>query len=188
MFLIVGLGNPGDKYEYTWHNMGFLAIDAFAKENDFPEFEFKKILKAETSEKEVNGEKIILAKPRTFMNMSGEAVGMLAKHYKTKSIIVLHDDIDLPFGTIRIARNRGTAGHKGIESIVKIIKTKDFLRIRMGIQPGKKPENAENFVLKKITEKDRLKEILRNTSSALIFLLAGKESEAMTQFNKQKAE
>ncbi|MFA5355547.1 MAG: aminoacyl-tRNA hydrolase, partial [Candidatus Paceibacterota bacterium] len=158
MFLITGLGNPGEKYKNTWHNMGFLALDAFAKENDFPEFELKKILKAEISEKEVNGEKVILAKPQTFMNLSGETVGLLIKHYKTKNLIVLHDDIDLPFGKLRIARNRGAAGHKGIESVVKVIKTKDFLRIRMGIQPEKKPKNAESFVLKKIIERDRLKE------------------------------
>jgi len=184
MFLIAGLGNPGEKYKDTWHNMGFLALDSFSKENNFPEFELKKILKTEISEGTVDGEKIVLAKPQTFMNMSGLAIGLLLKHYKTKNLIVLHDDIDLPFGTIRIARNRGSAGHKGVESIVSNIKTNDFLRIRLGMQPAKKPENAEDFVLRKINGKDKLKEIFKNTNSALLMILKRKESEAMTQFNK----
>jgi PTH1 family peptidyl-tRNA hydrolase len=188
MFLIAGLGNPGEKYKNTWHNMGFLALDSFAKENNFPDFELKKILKTEISEGTVNGEKVVLAKPQTFMNMSGSAIGLLLNHYKAKNLIVLHDDIDLPFGTIRIAQNRGSAGHKGIESVVSNIKTKDFLRIRLGMQPGEKPENAENFVLKKINGKDKLKEVFKNTNSSLLMILAGKENEAMTQFNKLKAE
>jgi PTH1 family peptidyl-tRNA hydrolase len=184
MFLIVGLGNPGEKYRDTWHNMGFLALDAFVKENNFPEFELKRILKAEISEKEVNGEKVILAKPQTFMNLSGVAIGLLLRQYKTNNLILVHDDIDLPFGTIRIARNRGAAGHKGVESAISNIKTKDFLRVRLGIQPARKPENAETFVLKKIAGRERLKEILKNTNSALSILAGGKENEAMTQFNK----
>jgi PTH1 family peptidyl-tRNA hydrolase len=184
MFLIVGLGNPGEKCKGTWHNMGFMAIDAFAKENNFPEFELKKILKAETSEKEINGEKVILAKPQTFMNLSGEAVGLLAKHYKNKNLIVLHDDIDLPFETIRISKNRGTAGHKGVESIVNKIKTKDFWRIRLGIQPQRKPENAEDFVLKKINDKGVLKDIFNKTNSAILMLSKGEGNQAMTEFNK----
>jgi PTH1 family peptidyl-tRNA hydrolase len=146
MIVIVGLGNPGKKYLNTRHNIGFEAIDQLAKENKFPEFKLSKKFNALVSkEKEV-----ILAKPQAFMNNSGQSVKLLYSFYKPKELIVIHDDIDLSLGKIRVSKNRGSAGHKGVESIIKELGTKDFTRIRIGIQPEKDvSQNVEKFVLQK---------------------------------------
>jgi len=187
MFLIVGLGNPGEKYEKTWHNIGFLAVNFFSKKKNFPEFKIDKKLKSEVAESKIDKEKIILAKPQTFMNASGFAVGTLIRQWKIKSdnLVVIQDDLDLPFGKIRIVKGRGTAGHKGINSIIKIIGTKDFTRIRVGIQPSKgKPKHSEIFVLRKIDKLGNLKDVFRKTNEALDMMLEGKEKEAMTKYNK----
>ena len=155
MFLIVGLGNPGEKYEKTWHNAGFLAIDVFLGKNSFPEFKLSKKFKAELSEGFLDKDKIILAKPQTFMNNSGQSVKLLIRNWKIKpdNLLVIHDDIDLPLGKIRVAKGRGSAGHKGVESIIKELKTKDFIRFRVGICPKTgKPKNVEKFVLQKPSE------------------------------------
>ena len=148
MMIIVGLGNPETKYKNTPHNIGFEAIDRIAKENNFPDFKLSKKFKAIISEKDDT----ILVKPETYMNNSGQSVAKLVKFYKTKDLTVIHDDIDLPLGKIRVSQNRGSAGHKGIESIIKELGTKDFKRIRIGIQPEKKIINIERYVLTKFTK------------------------------------
>jgi len=155
MVLIVGLGNPGQKFEKTRHNLGFRALDEFLKEFDFPFFKFSRKFNAEISEGFLNGGKIILAKPQTFMNNSGKAVKSLTLNLKPETLIVVHDDIDLPLGTIRIVQNRGEAGHKGVKSIIDVLGTRDFIRIRIGIKPINNQQLAikklevERFVLKK---------------------------------------
>ena len=138
MILIVGLGNPGKKYKNTRHNIGFRIVDELTKE---------------LSSLKRRG--VILAKPKTFMNLSGKAVKSLIKKYKipTANLWVIHDDIDLPLGKIRIVKNRGAAGHKGVESIIKELGTKNFVRFRIGICPKTgKPKNIEKFVLQKPRE------------------------------------
>ena len=160
-FLIVGLGNPGEKFKNTRHNIGFRVLDYFAKENNFPEFALSKKFNALISESETNGRKVLLAKPQTFMNSSGKAVKKIvdknklqAAYYKLQyiSLIVVHDDIDLLFGKIKISQNRGSAGHRGVESIIKELGTKNFTRLRVGIQLEKgKLQNTEVFVLKNFT-------------------------------------
>lgn len=137
MILIVGLGNPGHKYEKTRHNVGFRVID---------------VLKKTISDKN-----IILFKPQTFMNQSGRAVKKLNTKYKipATNIWVIHDDIDLPLGTIRINQDASSAGHKGVQSIIDELGTKNFTRIRIGIQPKiRKPQNVEKFVLEKFTKEE----------------------------------
>jgi PTH1 family peptidyl-tRNA hydrolase len=121
MILIVGLGNPGIKYKRTRHNIGFRALDEFQKENDFPDFKFSKKFNALISKKDIGKKKIILAKPQTFMNKSGQAVKKITTYHSlpTINLVIVHDDIDLPLGKIRIVKKRGSAGHKGIESIIK---------------------------------------------------------------------
>jgi len=147
MKIIIGLGNPGEKYINTPHNIGFDIVDKFAKENTFPEFKLSKKFNALISEKN----KVILVKPETFMNESGRSVRAITSFYKTKDIIVIHDDIDLIIGTTKTSESSGSAGHKGVESIIRELKTKDFTRIRVGIQPEKgKPKNVEKYVLKKL--------------------------------------
>ncbi len=178
MIIIVGLGNPGKKYKNTRHNIGFQIVDEFAKENNFPELRLSKKFNSLVSESILNNEKIILAKPQTFMNQSGKAAKALTSFYKITppgrvvitppgrvvDLVVAHDDIDLSLGKIKIVKNRGAAGHKGVESIIKELGTKDFVRFRIGIQPEKgKPKNVEKFVLQKFDkeEKEILKQIIQ---------------------------
>jgi len=164
MILIIGLGNPGQKYIKTRHNIGFRIIDKFAKENNFPEFKLVKKFNSLISENILNDKKIILAKPQTFMNNSGKAVKSLINFYKPTKFIIIHDDIDLPLKEIKTVKNRGSAGHKGVESIIKELGSKDFTRIRIGIRPTeKKPQNTERFVIQRFTseEEKTIKEITK---------------------------
>jgi len=167
MILIVGLGNPGKKYQKTRHNIGFRIID---------ELGFLK------------NQGVILVKPKTFMNQSGKAVKQLIRNQgvKIKNLIVIHDDIDLPLGKIRIVKNRGAAGHKGVESIIKELGTKNFVRFRIGIQPKTgKPENVEKFVLQINKEEEKiLSEVIKKTAEAIDFFLKEGLEKAMSKFNK----
>jgi len=174
MFLIIGLGNPGSKYIKTRHNIGFRVLDEFQNENNFSDFEFSKKFNSLISDGIIKKKAIILAKPQTFMNSSGIAVKKLINFYKIKSsaIIVIHDDIDLFFGTIKVSERRGSAGHKGVESIIKELGTKDFIRLRIGIKDKKlKYKNTEKYVLEKFTEqeekqiKENMKQILQTLNS-----------------------
>ena len=163
MFLVVGLGNPGEQYEGTRHNAGFMVLDTCRK-SDFLHTRF--------------------LKPDTFMNNSGRAVK--EKYQNDTQLIVIHDDIDLPLGKIKISKNAGSAGHKGVESIMKEIGTQDFTRIRVGIQPEKgKPNNVEDFVLKQFTKKELplLQEAIKNSLTALDAILQGNVEKAMNEYN-----
>ncbi len=156
--IIIGLGNPGEKYNKTRHNIGFEIIDQFKEKNSFPDFKLSKKFHSLISE----DKKIILAKPQTFMNKSGQAVKALIGFYKTKDLIIIHDDIDLLEGKIKVSKDRGSAGHKGIESIIKEI-GKNFIRLRIGIQPEKgKPKNPERFVLQRFNKKTKAVEALES--------------------------
>lgn len=138
MKLIVGLGNPGSKYEKTRHNLGFMVID-FLIENE--QFDSKKVK---------------LIKPQTFMNNSGQAVKEITDYYKidVKDIVVIHDDIDLPLGEIKIQQDRNSAGHKGVQSIIDALGTKDFIRVRIGIRPEELTLDTEKFVIQKFTPEE----------------------------------
>ncbi len=156
--LIVGLGNPGKEYENTRHNVGFLFIDQIKKSLDSKEFKFEKKLFSEIAEASYKIQntkyKILLAEPQTFMNKSGDAVLALSKFYKIKpeNILVVHDDIDILWSNFKFSFGRSSAGHKGIESIIKALKTKNFWRLRIGIQPTlKKHTSADKIILKKFT-------------------------------------
>lgn len=172
MIIIIGLGNPGKKYKDTRHNIGFQVINEFREKNNFPEFKLSKKFNALISENILGSKKIILAKPQTFMNNSGKAVRPLINFYKitSQNLFIIHDDIDLFLGKIKISFARGSAGHKGIESIIKEIGTKNFIRFRLGIQPKKgKPQNTESFVLQKFSkqEKETLDKIIKKTTEAI---------------------
>lgn len=172
MILIVGLGNPGEKYNGTRHNIGFVVVKEFQKENNFPEFHISKKFNALISERTLDKEQMVLVLPETYMNNSGKSVKILAKSYKleARSLIIVHDDIDLPLETIRLSIGRGAAGHKGVESIIKEFKTKDFIRVRIGICPlDFKPKNIEKFVLKKLDKKEseKVKEIVKKSRLAI---------------------
>ncbi len=187
MIIIVGLGNPGKKYKDTRHNIGFRIADKFREINNFLEFRLSKKFNSLISEGILNGEKIIIAKPQTFMNKSGKAVLALTNFYKTKDLFVIHDDIDLPLGKIKIVKGRGSAGHKGIESIIKEIGTKDFIRFRVCIQPTKgKPKNAEKFVLQKFSKEEErvIKKIIKKTVEAIELTSEKGLEKAMSEYNK----
>ena len=185
--LIIGLGNPGEKFKNTRHNAGFLALDEFAKESKCSIFKLSKKFQAEISEDNIFGKNIILAKPQTFMNESGKAVKKILAQKKNEQIIVVHDDLDLPLGRIKIVENRGSGGHKGVESIIKNLGTENFIRIRIGIVPESgKPEAVEKFVLEafKKEEKEILKQALQKSAEALSTIIKDGPEKAMNEFNK----
>jgi len=151
--ILIGLGNPELKYENTPHNIGFDILDKIKEKLNFPSFVFDKKINAEISKGS-----FLLIKPKTFMNLSGKTVKNLLrkKYFNLSDIIIIHDDIDIEIGKYKISKNRGSAGHKGIESIIKEIGTKDFKRIRVGILPKEgKPKHPEHYVLKKFEEKEK---------------------------------
>lgn len=133
--LIVGLGNSGEKYKETRHNIGFLFLDVLRETWDFPSFQKNASYESEISMGEKDGKKIILARPTTFMNNSGEAVQKIANFYKieSKNIAVIHDDKDIPIESYRESFDSRSAGHRGVESIIEKLGTKEFLRFRVGI-------------------------------------------------------
>lgn len=188
MTAIIGLGNPGEKFKNTRHNVGFLAVEKFAEKNNFPEFKFSKKYNSLISEEIFNEEKIFLAKPQTFMNESGKAVRKITANYKlqTTNLIIVHDDIDLDLGKIKIVKSRGSAGHKGVESIIKNLGTDGFIRFRIGILPAEeKPKNPEKFVLQKFSKEEEkiLEDVLEKTSRALQTTLKEGIESAMNKFN-----
>ncbi len=152
--MIVGLGNPGIKYRNTRHNAGFNAVDLLAKKKGFPAFSAPKSLRSEISE---GPEKTILVKPLTFMNLSGIATKEAMKKFgiDNSRLIIVHDDIDIPLGNIKVSENRGAGGHNGVTSIIKELGTKDFKRVRIGILPEKKPELVDVFVLGKFLKEEK---------------------------------
>ena len=167
MILIIGLGNPGKKYEKTRHNIGSMVINELRSSNL---------------------ENVFLAKPTTFMNESGKSVKTLLKTCRLKpdNLIVIHDDIDLPLGKIRIVKSRGAAGHKGVESIIKELRTKNFIRFRIGICPKTgKPRNPERFVLQNFNkaEEKTVKEITKKTAEAIEFFLKEGLEKAQSTYN-----
>jgi len=154
MKLIIGLGNPGVKYNNTRHNIGFSALDFLREHFDLPKFKLDKKLKAEITK----NKNIILAKPLTFMNESGQAVAAIKKYYKIKlsDIIVLHDDVDIQVGKIKSKKGSSGAGHKGIASIIKYLKSKNFWQIKIGVanEMIRSKIPTEKFVLQKFTKDD----------------------------------
>ena len=184
--IIIGLGNPGKKFEGTRHNVGFMALNKFAKENSFPEFNLQKKYKALVSENTIGAKKIILVKPQTFMNESGKTAKELLKNNKSEetNLIVIHDDIDLAVGKIKIVKERGSAGHKGVESIINNIGNEGLIRFRIGIGSLQKTK-AMSVVLKKFSKKEGtlINETISKTAEALsLFLNEGLDS-VMNKYN-----
>ncbi len=203
MLLIIGLGNPGARYEFTRHNIGFLAVDYIADKADI--HLNRKSHHAVWGRKKGQwsggkaqgvGMDIIIAKPQTFMNLSGEAVKAIADyfHITPEDIIVIYDDIDLEFGTIRIRKRGGSGGHRGMESIIGQLGTKDFARIRLGIgRPEKKLQvtscklqecDVADYVLSPFSQEDKLSEIFDRTNEAVEVISKHGVEKAMNKFNK----
>lgn len=186
-FLIVGLGNPGPDYRHNRHNVGFMAIDALARALDIPIQRVE--LRALVGKGLLDGQRVILAKPQTFMNKSGQAVASLARFYKipVDQILVVHDDLDLPFGNLRLRPEGGTGGHKGMDSIMNRLGTREFPRLRVGI--GRPPGRMDpaDFVLHDFDppQQELLPQVLDRAVQAMrAFVLEGVEP-AMTMFNER---
>jgi len=184
-FLIVGLGNPGREYKENRHNVGFMLVDRLTVRLDGRMSRMQ--AKALVASVNYEGNKIILAKPQTYMNLSGRSIQGLARFYKLplENMIVAHDDLDLPFGTIRIRPGGGPGGQRGVASTIERLGTKDFRRLRIGIgrPPGRMDPAA--YVLQDFSKADQplLSEILDHAAdAALEFVLNGLDS-AMNKFN-----
>ena len=181
MKLIIGLGNPGKKYAKTRHNVGFMIIDQWqkqlAKKNSIANWELSKKFNAEICSYTLNGKKIILAKPMTFMNDSGQAVGLLRHYYQVlpKNLIVVHDDKDLQLGAIKVQTDRGHAGHNGVYSIIEHIGNQNFTRVRVGIasENQKKMADVAKFVLGNFSllERKKAREIIERGIEEIVKLL-----------------
>lgn len=177
MQLIVGLGNPGEKYQYTRHNIGYMAIDNIVSAQQ--DYKIKKKFNSIIYETIIDKNRIILIKPETYMNNSGDAVSQIANFYKidSKNILVLHDELDIPFGKIRIKSGGGNAGHNGLKSISNKIDN-NYTRVRLGIgHPGNK-ERVNGHVMGNFTgsEKEKLNQILNYLTNNIYEILNKKES------------
>lgn len=171
MSVIVGLGNPGREYDGTRHNIGFAVLDKYREDNKFPDWKSSDKFQALISEDFRGGKKILLVKPQTFMNNSGDSLQAVQHFYKclTSDFLVIHDELDLPFGEIKDKRGGGSAGHNGLKSIIAHI-GEDFRRIRIGIKTDQLAKiDSADFVLAKFTgsEKKQLPKILTETLSKI---------------------
>ena len=182
MKLIVGLGNPGIEYQFTPHNLGFLTIDRIAGDRDVEVR--NRQCRALTGRTHIGDEQVLLAKPETFMNLSGLSVRELLAEYQLRpeaDLIVIYDELDLPLGTIRIRQRGSSAGHNGMESIIGTLGTEEFLRIRLGIAPEKK-------ILKPFTKRQLkvVDEVLDTAAEAVKVILTEGPAAAMNHFNRKK--
>ncbi|MBR7133410.1 MAG: aminoacyl-tRNA hydrolase [Clostridia bacterium] len=185
-WLIVGLGNPGIQYEFTRHNAGFLAVDRLAQEN---RFEFNKLkFEAALGEFKIGDNRILVAKPQTFMNNSGNAVSKITAFYKipVDRIIILHDDISLDIGKIRMRRKGSDGGQKGMRDITQLLGSQDIMRVKIGV--GQKPHpdyDLASWVLSKFPneQKDELEKALENTCKAVKEIILKGIDSAMNKYN-----
>ena len=189
MILVVGLGNPGKKYTQTKHNVGFLAVDEIGNRVGI-ELNKKKF-KGLYGEGTIGGNKLLLLKPETYMNLSGEAVSGIKNFYDipTDKIIVVHDEMDLPLGNIRIKSGGGSAGHNGIKSIISRLGPDDFKRVRMGIgKPLVKDEGADHVLSGFKREEDEIiKDTVVRAADAVLVIINEGLGEAMDKFNTRNS-
>lgn len=190
MKLIVGLGNPGKKYQGTRHNLGFAVLDAAVGAEKLSLTAAKKFKAQVAQVAHAKHDKIIFLKPQTYMNLSGEAVVAAAGFYKidTEEILVIHDDLDLPLGKIRFVRDGGAGGHNGVQSIIESLGTKDFHRLKLGIGRPKHPEqDVTAYVLEKFCpEEERpCAEVLKRAAAAILYYFDHALNDVMNAFNSQ---
>lgn len=193
--LIVGLGNPTDEYAKTRHNAGRIILEFIAKAQDFSDWKNDMKTKSLRAKGEIENEKFDFMLPETFMNNSGNAVaGVIDGPKKLKNLVVIYDDLDIPVGSIKISFNRSSGGHNGLESVIKRVKSKEFVRIRIGVSPhtptGKlKKPSGEAAVLKfllgtfKDDELKELKKLSKKITDILVCMSAEGKDKAMTLYN-----
>ena len=187
MKLIVGLGNPVYEYHLTPHNLGFMVIDRLAADGgkELSRHEAQAV----TTEAELAGERVVLAKPQTYMNLSGLAVAKLLKNYELtpRDLLVLVDEIELPLGMLRI-RSRGSAGgHNGLKSIIGALESNDFTRLRMGVRPDRPVEDYISYLLRpfRSAEMKEVAEMIELASEAVRVILLEGTQKAMNRFNRR---
>lgn len=198
MFYFFGLGNPGDDYVDTRHNAGRMALLNIAKKNKFGEWKSDKVFKALISKGEIGGKKVTFMLPETFMNNSGNSVLPIIKTKNDlKKIVVVYDEIDMPLGKIKLAFDRSSGGHNGLQSVIKKAKSQEFLRIRIGVSKStakglvKKPSGEDaviNHLMKKFSsdEMDELKKVFKMVESAIEIFVAEGKDKAMSLANQDK--
>ena len=190
--MIIGLGNPGKRYVNNRHNVGFRCVDFFARKQGISLIQRK--ARSQLGVGEVEGVKVVLAKPRTFMNLSGDAVAALRRRYRVRveDLLVIYDDLDLPLGTIRIRERGSSGGHKGMKSIITRIGSQEFPRLRVGIAPrqeeagaSKKAVDAVEYVLSDFTSQERavLRKVYPEVAAAIRCLLTDGTVAAMNKHN-----
>ena len=187
-FLVVGLGNPGKDYDGTRHNVGAAAVQALGIAHDSP---LKKLREqALTNEILIDGKKVILAFPQTFMNNSGQSVSALMRKNGVKNpenLIVVHDEMDIPTGDLRIKSGGGLAGHNGLKSITAHLKTQDYFRIRIGVGKPSNKSNGANYVLNRPNkvEQEELSIVIQETVDAIEAIISEGIDVAMARFNSR---
>lgn len=195
MKYIVPLGNPGSKYEATRHNVGWMAMDHIINNHNWPELIADKAVSGGSTQGSMGDESVVILYPDTYMNNSGSAVVKLVPKDKVEDLVVLHDEVDLPFGQIKISKGRGGGGNNGVSSIIQKLGSKEFVRIRIGIAPTsfwtgkiKRPAGGgplERFVLKPFTpsERKQLPDIFSKVDAALQLVVKEGAETAMNQYN-----
>lgn len=185
MKLIAGLGNVGEKYLFTRHNAGFMAVDKIALDNNI-QFKEDKKLKCLLAKFKLGNEDVILIKPTTFMNLSGEAVSAVINYYKIdiKDVLIIYDDISLDLGRLRFRANGSDGGHNGIKSIIKHLNSKTFNRLKIGIGP-QPPIPSEAFVLQNFSKEQmpELKETITKAAEAALFSLENSIDKVQNKYN-----
>ncbi len=194
-YIIAGLGNPGNEYEGTRHNAGRSIVSALALTNGFPEWKLDKKTHSLRAEGKIGKEYVTLLLPETFVNKSGNALKpLVTTKKKAHSLVVVHDDLDLPLGKLKISFNRNSGGHRGIDSVIRVLKTSEFIRLRVGVSPStpsgktKKP-HGEDAVIKfvlgtwKGEQEKSFKKITKRACEALAMIAAEGKEKAMGEFN-----
>lgn len=195
MFVVLGLGNPGEEYLNTRHNAGRMALRYFAKKQNFDDFQEDPKLKALKSEAKIAKEKFLAFLPQSFMNKSGETAAALLRAKILKpdrkkqfsNLIVLHDDLDLALGSFKISFGKNSAGHKGVVSVIRALKSRNFIRLRLGISPKKKPETKKivDFILGKFSAKELkiLNAVFKRISGVIETIALSGVQKAMSEYN-----
>ena len=187
MKVIVGLGNPGSKYLFARHNLGFMIIDALTENNPFQN-KYKSLIQ----KKEIENETVLLVKPQTFMNLSGQAVREIIHFYKLplENLLVIHDDKDLPFGTMKFQKSRGHGGHNGIKNIHQELQSKNYFRLKMGVAVEESStQNTSDFVLSPFNKKEQgqLPDFLDRGVKAIECFITQGFQKAGSQFNSKES-
>ena len=188
MKLVVGLGNPGIEYQFTPHNLGFLTIDRIAERCKVDVASRR--CQAATGKARIAGHELVLAKPETYMNLSGLSVRKLVEEFEINpadGLIVVYDELDLPFGATRIRHSGGTAGHNGMESLVGSLGTDEFVRVRLGIQPDHPVRDGAKYVLAqfKKSQLEAVDDLIERGADAVEAILKDGLSAAMNRFNQR---